>query len=292
MRVLEARASAPLARWRGGEWEVRLEHEPAFAVRAEQHDPWLRIAELERWGIDRAIVALSAPAGVERIPEAVTGWSAAGAALPPELGWWAAAPAGVAVGEQLAIAREAIADGAAGLCLAAPALGGIAEAEAALPLLAEVAGLGVPLFVHPGEARDSVHDPGWWSATTAYVAQMHAAWHSFHAVVRPALPSLRVVFALLAGLAPLHRERAAQRGLDLADAVADQLSFYDTSSYGPDAVRALARVVGSGQLVHGSDHPVAPVPPDPVAAALGSEVALLARSDSPARALGHAWVPA
>ena len=32
--------------------------------------------------------------------------------------------------------------------------------------------------------------------------------------------------------------------------------FYDTSSYGPRAIAAVASAVGPGQLVHGSDIPV------------------------------------
>jgi hypothetical protein len=36
----------------------------------------------------------------------------------------------------------------------------------------------------------------------------------------------------------------------------DPLLFYDTSSYGPAAVEAMARRVGAEQLVYGSDRPV------------------------------------
>jgi 6-methylsalicylate decarboxylase len=67
-------------------------------------------------------------------------------------------------------------------------------------------------------------------------------------------PRLRVVFAALAGLAPLHGERAAvRRGPAVPSS--PQL-FYDTSSYGAQAIAAVAAVVGAGQLVHGSDFPV------------------------------------
>ena len=36
----------------------------------------------------------------------------------------------------------------------------------------------------------------------------------------------------------------------------DPLTFYDTSSYGPRAIETMARLVGPGQLVYGSDRPV------------------------------------
>jgi hypothetical protein len=60
---------------------------------------------------------------------------------------------------------------------------------------------------------------------------------------------------MLAGGAPLLSERLAARGGPTID-VRDPLIFYDTSSYGPAAVEAMARRVGADQLVYGSDRPV------------------------------------
>ena len=74
-------------------------------------------------------------------------------------------------------------------------------------------------------------------------------------------PALQVVFAMLAGLAPLHAERLAARG-GPSDAVHDRLTFFDTSSYGPRAIDAMLRVVGVDRLLYGSDRPVI----EPVAA--------------------------
>jgi len=55
-------------------------------------------------------------------------------------------------------------------------------------------------------------------------------------------------------------ERLDARGGPLVD-LNDQLAYYDTSSYGPAAIEAMARRVGASQLVHGSDRPVLePVP--------------------------------
>jgi hypothetical protein len=65
-----------------------------------------------------------------------------------------------------------------------------------------------------------------------------------------------VVFAMLAGLAPLHAERLAARG-GPSGAVHDPLTAFDTSSYGPRAVDAMLRVVGVDRLLYGSDRPVA-----------------------------------
>jgi 6-methylsalicylate decarboxylase len=84
---------------------------------------------------------------------------------------------------------------------------------------------------------------------------MSTAWHAWAQWGRPAHPSLRVVFAMLAGLAPLHAERLAARG-GPAQAVHDPLTFFDTSSYGPRAIDAMLRVVGVDRLLYGTDRPV------------------------------------
>jgi hypothetical protein len=116
------------------------------------------------------------------------------------------------------------------------------------------AGEAQPLLVHPGPASHPAA-PGWWAALTSYVAAMQAAWLARAEWGRPAHPELRVVWALLAGGAPLHAERLAARG-GPAGAVHDDRSWYDVSSYGPKAVDAMLRVVGVDRLLYGSDRPV------------------------------------
>ncbi len=116
---------------------------------------------------------------------------------------------------------------------------------------------------------------------TAYVADMHAAWHAWAAWGRASHPRLRVLFAMLAGCAPLHAERLAARG-GPAEAVHDELTYFDVSSYGPRTVDAMLRVVGADRLVHGSDRPVAE---PPVLDALGPSVAHALTEANPARLL-------
>jgi hypothetical protein len=119
----------------------------------------------------------------------------------------------------------------------------------------------VPLFVHPGGLPDaraveaSLTEPLWWRALTDYISQMQAAWLTFATYGRRELPGLRAVFAMLAGGAPLHSERLATRGGPAVD-LRDPLTFYDTSSYGPRVVEAMASWVGTRQLLYGSDRPV------------------------------------
>ena len=292
LRLLERRREPPRALRLGDTWTVELAGEPPFTVAAREHEPELRARALDDQGVERALVALSSPVGLEALPStealaAVAAWHEAGAALPARLGFWAAVPSRLGVADQVAILRDALAAGAAGLCLAAPRLADPRSATGALELLAAAEAADVPVLVHPGPAGSDPALPSWWSPATVYVAQMHAAWHAVHAWVRPALSNLRVVFALLAGLAPLHAERTARRGgLGAADPLDDPRSFYDTSSYGPRALRAMAEAVGTGQLVNGSDHPVVAPSFDVLAEALGAEAANLVRRDVPARALG------
>jgi hypothetical protein len=112
-----------------------------------------------------------------------------------------------------------------------------------------------PLLVHPGPvpAGDTERTPSWWAALTDYVASMQTAWHAFAVWGRPAHPRLRVCFAMLAGLAPLQRERLVARG---GPAVSDPDVFLDVSSYGGRTVDAVLREVGVDRLVEGSDRPV------------------------------------
>jgi hypothetical protein len=104
-------------------------------------------------------------------------------------------------------------------------------------------------------AETSLGDPLWWPALTGYVAGMQAAWLAFLVAGRPRHPRLRVIFSMLAGLAPLHAERLSARG-GPCPLLQDPLVYYETSSYGPAAVGVLEEVVGSQQLLYGSDRPV------------------------------------
>jgi hypothetical protein len=84
---------------------------------------------------------------------------------------------------------------------------------------------------------------------------MQAAWLAFATAGRSRHPDLTVIFSMLAGGAPLLSERLDTRGGPLVD-LSDPFTYYDTSSYGPTAIEAMARRVGAPQLVYGSDRPV------------------------------------
>jgi len=90
---------------------------------------------------------------------------------------------------------------------------------------------------------------------------------------------LRLLFAAGAGLAPVHHERHVARGGDRP--IIDRDVFVDTSSYGPQALDALVRVLGIDVLALGSDRPYA----EPLARLLGDAATHAIRSTNPRRLL-------
>lgn len=279
--ALARRGRPPLVRRRDGHWVLRLEGEPDWPFDLAAHDPVARAATVAEDGMDMALVALSSPLGIETLPpdeaeELLAAYHEGVADLPAAFAPWAAAGLLEADPELLA---GRLGQGCVGLCLPAGAISSPRAVERSGPLLTVLERRRAPLFVHPGPAPADPDAPGappWWPALTSYVAQMHAAWHGFHAFVRPAHLRLRVCFAMLAGLAPLQAERLAARG---GGGPVDPDVYLDTASYGPRAVDAVIRAVGIRPLVHGSDRPVV-APRDP---SLGPAVADALRVDNPAR---------
>jgi predicted TIM-barrel fold metal-dependent hydrolase len=282
LRGLSVRAEPPmLVRHREG-WVLRLGGEPESAIDLADHDPVRRAALVRADGLDCALVAPSVPLGIEALPAAeaeplLAAYHEGVADLPEEFRGWA----GVGLAEPDPSTLEALLDaGFAGACVSAGALGGPDGFDRLGPVFETLERRDAPLFVHPGPAppADVERMPGWWAALTDYVAAMQAAWLAFAVWGRPAHPELRVCFAMLAGLAPLHRERLVRRG---GAATNDPEAFLDVSSYGGRAVDAVLRDVGVDRLVHGSDRPVA----GPVELALGDAVGAALRERNPARLL-------
>jgi hypothetical protein len=265
--ALAVRHAPPFVRRTSGLTVLHSAGEQPYVIDVEAETPGRRARLVHGDGLDLALIAISSPIGIEALPrESACALIAAHLAGVQSLGSEFAPWGPLALDEPDADDVDAlIARGCAGVSLPAGALAGRDALDAAAPLLARIASRRVALFVHPGPApggqaggqagRASVSEPLWWRALTDYVAQMQAAWLTFAAFGRRAHPQLLVVFAMLAGGAPLLSERLAARGgppLDLRD----PLSFYETSSYGPAAVKAMARRVGGDQLVYGSDRPV------------------------------------
>jgi hypothetical protein len=261
--ALARRSCLPFARHDGGLCTLHLAGENPSAVDLGSEQPARRAALAQRDGIDRALIALSSPLGIEALPR-----SEARALIEAHLD-------GVqALGEPFGVWGPLALDGldaddvdallerdCVGVSLPAGAFGPPPSMDLLDPVFARLEQLDAPLFVHPGPglrwsaAACSLSDPLWWPALTSYVAQMQAAWLAFGALARRSHPRLRVVFAMLAGGAPLLTERLESRGGPPLD-VRDPRTFYDTSSFGPAAIEAMARRVGGEQLLYGSDRPV------------------------------------
>jgi 6-methylsalicylate decarboxylase len=238
-------------------WTLHLHGEPPYDVYPADHDLDARAALAAADGFDRVLTSLSSPLGVEWLedPEPLLeAYHQDALALPAPFGAWAAA--GVARVDAAALAGR-LDRGFAGLQLPANALLDAAGYERCGPLLTLLEQRGLPLLVHPGPAPDA-GGPSWWPALVPYVQQMHAAWFAFRAFGRARHPRLRVCFALLAGLAPLHGERLAVRGGGRGEV--DRDAFVETSSYGPRAIDATIRALGIDTIVCGSDRPYAPPP--------------------------------
>lgn len=282
LAALTARDELPFVRDEHGLTVLFAAGERPYVIDAAGETRAARAELLARDGVQRALVCLSSPLGIECLPRErsrplLDAYHDGALALGEPFGVWGA----------LALDRPDPADvnrlldrGCVGLSLPAGALAGLDALARMRPLLHRLEHSGAPLLVHPGpgpssHVRASPHDepsltdPLWWSAMTRYVAQMHAAWLTFVSAGRAEHPRLRVIFAMLAGLAPLHAERLSARGgpAPLRD---DPLTFYETSSYGRDSVRRIAEIVGAEQLLYGSDRPV-------VAPALDARDMVLAR---------------
>jgi predicted TIM-barrel fold metal-dependent hydrolase len=264
IEALARRTEAPMLVRRRDGWTFRVAAEPDSVLTFDATDAELRRADLGEDGFDRALVALSTALGIETLPAEdsralIEAHHQGIEALPPEFGGWGAVPLAAAELDPADV-DTALDRGCVGISLPAAALIDPFAVERLHPLLARLEQRDAPLFVHPGPVGglptpEAAHLPHWWPALTDYVAQMQAAWFAFLHAGRRAHPRLRVLFAMLAGGAPLHLERyAARRGVPAPDP--DPLVFYDTSSYGPRMIGAVAEQVGAAQLVYGSDRPV------------------------------------
>jgi predicted TIM-barrel fold metal-dependent hydrolase len=277
---LSRRRSEPMLIRRAEGWALRLRGEAEAPVDLADHDPVRRAALVDADGLDRALVAPSVPLGIEALPAGeaeslLAAYHDGVAALGDRFGAWAA----VALAEPDPAALARLLDrGFVGACVAAGALGGPDGFDRLGPVLETLERRDAPLLVHPGPVPAGGGMPSWWPALTHYVAGMQAAWHAFAVWGRPAHPRLRVCFAMLAGLAPLQRERLVARG---GRADSDDGVFLEVSSYGTRAVDAVLREVGVDRLVHGSDRPVCP----PADLPLGDAVRTSLRERNPARLL-------
>jgi hypothetical protein len=265
VQALAQRREFPFVREEHGLTVLFLAGERPYVIDLASEAPARRAELVYGDGLDQALVCLSSLLGIESLPRAqalglLDAYHEGALALGEPFGVWGALALEDPDPDDV---DRALDRGCVGISLPAGALAGVDRLARLRAVLARLQRRGAPLFVHPGPAgavpgsgASSLGDPLWWPALTNYVADMHAAFLAFLGAGRAEHPELRIVFAMLAGLAPLHCERLAARGGPSSRAH-DPLVFYDTSSYGPLAIGALADAIGGpGQLLYGSDRPV------------------------------------
>ena len=246
---------------------VHIPGRAPFRLTAAETDPTARLALLDRLGIDRALVSLSPTDRFDH--ELCEAWHDGIARVCAE-----------SDGRLAALAAGEPRDGFAGVCV--PAARVVAG-------LGELAGAGRPLFVHPAPSPPApAGAPPWWAGAIDYAAQMQAAYAAWLERDAGRHADAIIVFAILAGGAPLLEERWRARGGWLPEPPPGVL--LDTASFGPRALGFCAAHGHSSRLVFGTDAPV--LAGEPALAAvrsldagddvLGRGAAVLARTMPPA----------
>ncbi len=251
--------------------------EGAFAFDRAAHDPEARIAGLDRDGIDVAVLSLQSSLGIEALDTSERNEL--------ELAWAEGARALVAGsgGRFRALAPWRILPGFAGTSVGTSAL---LQGRLGDGVLAAADAVGGLVFVHPEAAGPLPPGrPAWWGWLADYPTQLQHAYLAWVAGGRETLPSVRLVFAMLAGGAPILHERLAHRGVEVRGSL-DTNTLFDVSTHGRRAIELVIETFGVERLVYGSDVPV--VDPQPTLRAVrgfGESIARYLCSTNPQRIL-------
>ncbi len=221
--------------------------EGRFPVELASHDPETRLRLLDRDGIHVAVLSLQASLGLEELPESER------AALEDAWAEGALEVVEAGGGRFAALSPSRLRDGFVGVSVGPSAL---LDLDRHLVVLDETAERGSFVFVHPDAGHPVPADrPDWWEWVVGYPARMQAAYLAWIGAGRKHLPTLRVLFAMLAGGAPFQLERLARRGVDVRSAV-DQNTYFEVSTHGRRAIELCIETFGVTQLAYGSDMPV------------------------------------
>jgi hypothetical protein len=268
--ALEARSSPP--RLDGGVLETR---EGRFELDLTQHDPETRLAQLDRDGIDVAVISLQPSLGFDELADAERDEL--------ELAWVEGARELVHSPRFLAFSPSSLRDGFVGVSLGSEVL---LDFDTAGPTIDAAVAKGSMVFVHPDAGPPaSAARPAWWEWVVGYPARMQEAYVGWLAFGRERWPSARVLFAMLGGGGPFQLERLSRQGVDVRSAL-DPNTFFDVSTHGRRAIELCVETFGVSQLAYGSDTPV--VDPGPTLAAVrgfGDAVTHVLQTDTPERLL-------
>jgi predicted TIM-barrel fold metal-dependent hydrolase len=240
--ALSARAQPPRLHGR----ELELAGAPVWELDVESNELDTRLALMDRLELDRAVVSLQPTLGIGQLPSdealhLVDTWEAGILELAEAAG-----------GRIVPLAAREPAAGFAGLCVSGAEL---LELDALAPRLDALVRSGGFLLVHPGWAATPRGAPPWWTAIVDYTAEMQAAYIAWLAAGAARWPDLDVVFAILAGGAPIQLERMASRGVDERTAMLPRI-WFDTATYGHRALDLAMSTFGVERMLFGSDMPV------------------------------------
>jgi 6-methylsalicylate decarboxylase len=251
--------------------------EGRFEIALADHDLAGRVRTLDRDEVDVAVVSLQTSLGLEVLPE--------GERVELEEAWVEGTRAlvGGAGGRLLAFSPGVPREGFVGVSLGSSLL---TDLDGPAPMLDAAEASQTLVFVHPDAGRNRGETrPAWWDWVTGYPARMQEAYLAWLAFGRERWPTLRLVFAMLAGGGPFQLERLARRGIDVRSAI-DPNTFFDVSTHGRRAIELCAETFGVGQLVYGSDTPVVDSRPTLDAVrGFGDAVRHVLQSDTPSRLL-------
>jgi hypothetical protein len=238
--ALRARTTPPTL-----DGDVLETREGRFELDLAQHDPETRLAQLDRDGIDVAVISLQPSLGFDELGEAERDEL--------ELAWIEGARELIRSPRFLALSPSAIRDGFVGMSIGSEAL---LDFDRAAPVIDAAAAAGRMVFVHPDAGPPaSAARPAWWEWVVGYPARMQEAYVGWLAFGRERCPTVRILFAMLGGGGPFQLERLARQGVDVRSAL-DPNTFFDVSTHGRRAIELCIQTFGVGQLVYGSDTPV------------------------------------
>ena len=252
-------------------------NEGRFAIDLAAHQPEARTRALDRDEVDIAVLSLQTTLGLELLDP--------GEREELEASWADEVRDIVSSGNSrfVALAPSRSRTGFPGISLGASSL---LDLDRVSPILDEAVEHNCVVFVHPEVGDPPVGGrPGWWSWALGYTAQMQAAYLAWLGPGRERWPTLKIVFAILAGGAPFQLERLTHRGVNVRSAL-DPYTFFDVATFGRRAIELVVETFGVHQLVYGSDMPV--VDPRPTLDAVrgfGDAVMDILQSDTPSRLL-------
>jgi 6-methylsalicylate decarboxylase len=265
---LRRRREPPLLDGVGDRPMLRLKHELGGPVDLTKHRPDRRVHALDEAGIDRAVISLSTPFGIESLPAEESldlirsyhdGIAEIADASGGRLLAWAAMPL-TAGDEGVAELERALDLGMVGASVASDAMSTPMRLEGLAPFLSVLERRGRALFVHPGPAAGTEPyslEPGtpvWWPNLAVYPGFTLAAFFAWRVAGAPRHPRLRICFAIAGGGAPFMEER--WRTFSGEPGRIDPNLFLDTASYGRLSLECALATYGVEQVVFGTDVPV------------------------------------